>query len=269
VVTDIEFELVCSYRDQQRYEASFKKTAVEPAINDKNWYHTLDNIKKYVASQYGGTGDSLNCVIRAETTVESEAEDPVGGYDTVGQGMTARALHSGRAFVNDRHNVWDIMSNICGRHSCFVYINTILQANNGRNAFILLFDHFIGPNNGDNMASAAETNLTGTVYNGEKKIFTWEMYVRIHRKHHHVLNGLKDYGYAGIDESSKVRHLLKCIKTNELDVCKMQVMVSPNLCDDFTATVQLYANFIKQMQAEKSQLNVSEVSFARGKKEGQ
>jgi hypothetical protein len=73
---------------------------------------------------------------------------------------------------------------------------------------------------------------------------------------------LKDYGYAGIDESSKVRHLLKCIKTNELDVCKMQVMVSPNLCDDFTATVQLYANFIKQMQAEKSQLNVSEVSFA-------
>jgi hypothetical protein len=70
---------------------------------------------------------------------------------------------------------------------------------------------------------------------------------------------LKDYGYAGIYDSSKVRHLLKGIKKTELDVCKTQVMASPSLCDDFAAT------FIKQMKAENNQLNVSEVSFARGK----
>jgi hypothetical protein len=58
----------------------------------------------------------------------------------------------------------------------------------------------------------------------------------MHSEQHSVLNGLKDYGYAGIDDSSKFRHLLKGIKTTELDVCKMQVIVSPSLRDDFSAT---------------------------------
>jgi FMN-dependent NADH-azoreductase len=45
----------------------------------------------------------------------------------------------------------------------------------------------------------------------------------------------------------------------------MQVMASPSLHDDFSATVELYSSFIKKMKAENPQLNVSEVSFARGK----
>jgi hypothetical protein len=76
---------------------------------------------------------------------------------------------------------------------------------------------------------------------------------------------MKDYGYAGIDDSSNVHHLLKGIKTTELDVCKAQVMASPSLRDDFAATVELYYTFIKQMKDENPQLNVSEVSSARGK----
>jgi hypothetical protein len=81
---------------------------------------------------------------------------------------------------------------------------------------MLLFDHFLGPNNVGNMTSEAETKITSTLYNGEKKRFTWETYVRIHTEQHSVLNGLQYYGYAGIDDSSKVRHLLKGIKTTEL-----------------------------------------------------
>jgi hypothetical protein len=145
--------------------------------------------------------------------VKSEAEDPPENYETVDQEMTARAPHTGRPFVNDRHKVWDIMSNICGKHYCFLYIKPALRTRNGRDAYMLLFDHFLGPNNVGNMASEADTKLTSTLYNGEKKRFTLETYVRIHTEKHSVLNGLKDYGYAGIDDSSKVPHLLKGIKT--------------------------------------------------------
>jgi hypothetical protein len=42
-------------------------------------------------------------------------------------------------------------------------------------------------------------------------------------------------------------------------------MASPSLRDNFAATVELYYTFIKQLKAETPQLNVSEVSFARGK----
>jgi hypothetical protein len=42
-------------------------------------------------------------------------------------------------------------------------------------------------------------------------------------------------------------------------------MASPYLCDDFSAIVDLYSTFIKQMKAENPHLNVSDVIVARGK----
>jgi hypothetical protein len=80
--------------------------------------------------------------------------------------------------------------------------------------------------------------------------------VQIRTEQHSVLNGLKDYSYAGIDDSSKVRLFLKGIKTTELDVCKKRAMVSPSLRDNFASTVELYSTFIKQMKAENPQLNI-------------
>jgi hypothetical protein len=218
VPSAINLVLVRSYRDQQRHEVGFKKTAEEPEINEKDWPKTLEKIRKYLASQYGVTGATLDYVVRAEIDVKPEEEYPPENYDTVDQEMTTRAPHTVRPFVNDRRKVWDIMSNICGKHSCFVYIKPALMTRNGRDAYMLLFDHFLGPNNVGNMASEADTKLTSTLYNGEKKRFTWETYMRIHTEQHSVLNGPKDYGYAGIDDSSKVRHLLKGIKTSELDI---------------------------------------------------
>jgi hypothetical protein len=41
-------------------------------------------------------------------------------------------------------------------------------------------------------------------------------------------------------------------------------MASQSLRDDFASTVELYYTFIKKMKAANPQLNVSEVSFARG-----
>jgi hypothetical protein len=231
----INLVLVRSYRNQQRHEVGFKKTSEEPEINDKYWSRTLDKIKESLASQYGVTGSTLEYVVRPEIAVKPEAEDPPENYETVDQEMTARVPHTGRPFVNDRRKVWDIMSNLCGKHSYFVYIKPALRTRNGRDAYMLLFDHFLGPNNVGNIASEAETKLTSTLYNGEKKRFTSETYVMIHTEQHSVLNGLKDYRYTGIDDSSKVCHLLKGINTTELDVCKTHVMASPSLRDNFAA----------------------------------
>jgi hypothetical protein len=135
--------LVCSYRDQHGHEVGFKRTAEEPEINEKDWPMTLEKIREYIASQYGVTGATLDNVVRAKIDVKPEEEDPPENYD---QEMTARAPHTGRPFVNDRRKVWDIVSNICDKNSCFVYIKPALRTRNGRDAYMLLFDHFLGPN---------------------------------------------------------------------------------------------------------------------------
>jgi hypothetical protein len=41
----ITLEVVRGYREQQRYEDKFKKTAVEPEINDKDWHRTMESIR--------------------------------------------------------------------------------------------------------------------------------------------------------------------------------------------------------------------------------
>jgi hypothetical protein len=130
IANAINLILVHSYRDQQRHAVGFKKTAEEPEINDKDWPRTLEKIKEYLASQYGVTGATLDNVVRPDIAVKPEAEDPAENYETVDQEMTARAPHTGRSFVDDRRNVWDIMSNICGKHSCFVYIKPALKTRN-------------------------------------------------------------------------------------------------------------------------------------------
>jgi hypothetical protein len=127
-----------------------------------------------VASQYGGTRATLEYVVRPDIAVKPEAEEPVDGYDNVDQEMNVR---DERAFVDDRCKVWDIISNICDKHSCFVYIKPALRTRNGRDVYMLLFDHFLGPHTLGNIASAADTKLTGTLYNGEKKRFAWDTYV--------------------------------------------------------------------------------------------
>jgi hypothetical protein len=63
VARSINLVLVRSYPDQQRHEVSFKKTAEEPVTNDKDWPRTLETIKDYLASQYEGTGATLDYVV--------------------------------------------------------------------------------------------------------------------------------------------------------------------------------------------------------------
>jgi hypothetical protein len=166
VANSINLTLVRSYREQQRHGVSFKKTAEEPVINYKDCTIKLETIKEYISSQYGGTGATLDFGVRLDIAVKPESEDPAEGYDTVDQEMTARAPHTGQSFLDDMRKVWEIMSNICGKHSCFIYIKTALRTRNGRDAYMLMFDHFLGPNNVVNMASTGYTKLTGTLSNG-------------------------------------------------------------------------------------------------------
>jgi hypothetical protein len=119
MMNTINLTLVCSYWDQQRHEASFKNRSEELVINDKEWPSTLETIKECLSSQYGETGATLDYVVRPYIAVKPEAEDPTDGYGIMDQEITVRAPHTGGAFVDDRRKVCGIMSNICGKHSCF------------------------------------------------------------------------------------------------------------------------------------------------------
>jgi hypothetical protein len=134
----ITLEVVHVYREQHRYEDSFKKTAVEPENNDKYWPWTMESIREYLAAQYGAKWSTLDYVIRQEVEVKPHASDPSDNYDTVDLEMTARVPHTGRTFQDDKRKVWDILSNMCAKHPCWVYIKPAQRGKNGRLAYKFL-----------------------------------------------------------------------------------------------------------------------------------
>jgi len=118
------------------------------------------------------------------------------------------------------------------------------------------------------MASAAEKTMQTTVYNGEMKCWDFEKFVNLHKQQHSILDGLVLHGYAGIDEHSKVRHLVEGIKTDKLDTIKGQILASAKLCSSFDKWVTLFQDFIRQQTKTKSYstLTIAKVSQTDNKR---
>ena len=94
-------------------------------------------------------------------------------------------------------------------------------------------NHYVGPNNIGNMAATAEHKLINATYGGEGRHWDLERYATLHKERHTILEGLKEDGYAGMDEGSKTRHLLAGIKTTALDSVKTQILCNAELRQDF------------------------------------
>ena len=89
------------------------------------------------------------------------------------------------------------------------------------------------------MLYRAEAKLKDTSYSGEKRRWNFEKYIKTHVDQHAILTGLVKHGYSGIDDRSKVRHLMAGIKTKVLDPVKTQIIASAPLRNNFDACVNL------------------------------
>jgi hypothetical protein len=135
----------------------------------------------------------------------------------------------------------------------------------GRGAYLAIWNHYLGPNNVDHMANEAEKILATSRYHAETRTYTFEKLVLTHLKAHSILASLVEHGYVGIDERSKVRHLMDSIKTKTLDAAKAQIMANANLRSDFNACVALFKDFIAQERsANGAERQISAVASAGG-----
>lgn len=141
------------------------------------------------------------------------------------------------------------MSALSRDHECWSYVRPAQRTRDGRVAFFGLKGHYLGINNVDNMSAEAEKKLSTTTYAGEQRRWNFEKYVKVHVDQHAILQGLVEHGYSGIDERSKVRHLLAGIKSAALDPVKTRILSDANLRSDFSACVILYKDFIMQVNA--------------------
>jgi hypothetical protein len=258
----IAITVVRSLRSTKEYEENVKVTAEQLVINENDWPRTMEAIREFFGSVLGETGVPLAYVVREKVEIPPGTY-PSEGYIEVADGMIAHTLNGNQAYANESIEVWSYMANVTRAHDCWTYAKSEQGSKDGRLAFLLLWDHFLGPNNFDNMASEAESKLGSVSYTGERKKWTWEKYIHTHAEQHAVLNGLTDYVYSGIDNGTKVRKLMAGIKTDALDTVKAAVLASPALHTKYPDVVTLYGDFIKQQKIESASMNVSDVHITR------
>lgn len=251
----ITLETIRSLRDNKLWEEEHKDVEA-PELNTKDWPRMIELIEEWLRGCLGVTHIPLAYVIRENEDVPLHTDDPEANYSSKQDELIARAPitdeHGAHTpnYLTDRTRVWELLSELTRDQECWSYVRPAQRSRNGRLAFMGLKGHYLGQNNVDNMSTKAERRLETTTYTGEKRNWNFEKYVRMHIDQHAILEGLTMHGYAGIDNRSKVRHLLKGITTTTLDTVKTRIMSDATLRSDFNACVNLFQDFIVQQQGQ-------------------
>lgn len=236
-----------------------------PTLGTTSWTRTFETLEDYFRKSLGVTKIPLAYVIRDQVEPKAHADDPSTNYSNDTEEMIARAPHfepapvgggtpeHTDAYKQDNNTVFDKLAELFREKACWTYMRGASRKRDGRLAYLSLKGHYLGKSNVDNMATAAETQLQNTTYNGDTRRWNFERYVATQVEQHHILTDLTRHGYAGIDPRSKVRYLMNGIKTKELDSVKTQIMADPKLRTDFDAAVNLYQDYIRQTKAVSSE----------------
>jgi hypothetical protein len=263
-VADLTLENVRSIIELKDTEEA-NKPPEAPTISSKDWPRTMESILDYFRSYLGETGIPLAYVIRKDIAVKPSIEDNELNYHTKQEEMIARAPivdENGNftlVYIADRTKVWELIATMCREQECWTYVKPAQRQRDGRKAYWDLFNHYLGRNNVGVMANAAENKLQNTSYNGEKKRWTFERYVRTHVEQHTILEGLREHGYSGIDESSKVRLFINGIKSKALDSVTTRIMSDEGLIANFDQCANLYKDFL-QRDSDRNTPSISQIS---------
>ena len=268
---------VKSLKAQELLERNHKDPVTVPGIDFKNWPKTMDAIEQWIKGHRGVDGSLLGYVTRkavnlfpeaaatdpamgdANSTYMSHDDEVVARHQIIDQVAAMRTLaqheKSGpfvEEFVSDRKKVWDLLCSLLDLTDAVTVIKPFKAKCDGRGAFLAVWDHYLGPNNVDHMANEAEKTLSSSRYHTEGQTFNFEKLVLMHLKAHIILEGLVEHGYVGIDERSKVCHLMESIKTKALDAAKAQIMANADLRTNFNACVTLFKDFIAQERSTQA-----------------
>jgi len=238
-----------------------------PTINDRSWPETFDNLDAFLRSYLGDNGIPLAYLTRERITVMSEDIDDPSVYEDHVQEMVARAPHietrtlypSGKVettphptYVVNNKKLWKILAHICkDNQSAMVLMKPFQRKMSGRDAYKALFNGKLGTNAINDLVVQTESKLDTYKYTGETRKATFSKYLTFQRRQHNVLNDLKRFGYAGIDERTKVVKLLRNITSPVLQTVQSQILASPDLQQDYEAAASLMTSYLAMLKSTK------------------
>ena len=243
---DITVEAIGALRQLKEREKTFMKPSDKPKIDHKDWIKMMESIQEYLAQCPGLTKSPL------------AATDPPINYTSHQAKMIWRTPHGTDTFREDREQVFLRMREICENNPAYVYMKPAVKPWNGRVAFHLLYQHYLGKSAVDQLITKAEAKLSTLAYSG-KDSRHWTF--KTHVSQHALIDTLISRGlYLSIDDTSKVRYLLTGLKDPCVEAVKSQILTLSDLQQDFDAAVRLCQDSLTLQGAQRTQLNISAIT---------
>jgi hypothetical protein len=176
-----------------------------------------------------------------------------------GQSPTAIALieENGpfcHTFCINMVTVWNILFEMFGQMPAWLHAASTKKEKNGHKLYHLLFAHYLGSDHVNHLANKMEARLASLIYRGEQKNWDWSQYTDAHIKQHTIAKNLMEHGYSGLDERSKVHHLLTGIQDNVVQPVVCQVLATREEEKTFTKILALFADFIRHLRQNPSNM---------------
>jgi hypothetical protein len=258
-IESIDVDNVRKYQQMKDVEAAYTKPDTKPTINDKDWPKTMEAIQEYLSRVLGEGGLPLAYIIRKDRPVRDDAVDRETNYTSNPvYEMICRAPH----FTTGEHptetptygannrKVAEELTDIFRDHAAYTYGKVFLRRGDGRLGYYAIYDHYLGPNSVNNQSAAAEKLIANLTYSSESRRWDFEKFATTMKEQHQILDGLKDYGYSGVDKTTKVRQLLDGIKNKDLEPAIAMIMADDKFQSDFDLSVAYIKSFLKQKQTQ-------------------
>ena len=269
VLADITKESILELDQQRQMEKSFtNKLDGYAQATFKDLAKTFEVVTEQLEHGRGINGVCLAYVVRADLIPQYEDTDPPEGYPNLDAEMIARApiLEDGEippdqtahdlkvleecgpfcsSFRIDMVTAWNILYEMFGQTPAWLHGQSTKKEKNGRKLFRLLFDHYLGAEHVTHQANKVEARIASLSYKGEQKNWGWDKYVDAHIEQHIIAKNLMPYGYSGIDERSKIRHLLAGISDPGLHPVTVNILAMREEDKTFTKCATMYTDFIR------------------------
>ena len=292
VLADMTKESIQELEQQRQMEKTFtNKLDGYAQATFKDLAKTFEVVTEQLEHGRGINGVCLAYVVRADLIPQYEDTDPPEGYPNLDAEMIARApiLEDGEippdqtahdlkvleecgpfcsSFRIDMVTAWNILYEMFGQTPAWLHGQSTKKEKNGRKLFRLLFDHYLGAEHVTHQANKVEARIASLSYKGEQRNWSWDKYVDAHIEQHIIAKNLMPYGYSGIDERSKIRHLLAGISDPGLHPVTVNILAMREEDKTFTKCATMYTDFIRMSNPAGSRQDrgrqISSVHTGRG-----
>jgi hypothetical protein len=175
--------------------------------------------------------------------------------------MIAITPLAGPEFDEDNGKVFDLLKSWTINGPAWTWMRAFNATRNGRQAWLALVNHFEGDAQRDRVKDAAYVAIAAACYYGDKKKFTFEMYVTIHQDAYSNLEQYREI----ISEEKRVQDLLTNIKDNSpaANAAKGTILATPALRTSFSNAVAHLSTTLQLGQSQDTR-NISSTNTMKG-----